>query len=144
MKSYAPPNSGNSLHPQAAIDNLFIECWMPRGMKQKWEDRLTVSTTLPQNPPGLVAADGEDGQMESAYTIYFAMQSQKNDPFGPPLEQRNAAIANILYGEEERGRKGRKIHWYGPLLVVKHLNEDMAPIDIEEHELGAVWEVVKR
>ncbi|KAF4598982.1 hypothetical protein EYR38_007395 [Pleurotus pulmonarius] len=144
IKSYAPPNGGNALPPQATIDNLFIECWMPRGMKQKWEDRLTVSTPRPQSPPGLVAADGEECQMEEAYTIYFASQSQKKDPFGPPLEQRNAAIANILYDEEGRGRKGRRISWYGPLLVVKHLDEDMAPIDIEEHELGAVWEVVKR
>lgn len=142
IKSYAPPSSGNSLPPQDTIDNLFIECWMPRGMKQKWEDRLTLSTSRPQSPPGLVAADVEDSQMEEAYTIYFASQSQKKDAFGPPLEQQNAAVANIIY-EEERGRKGREIRWYGPLLVVKHLNEDMVPIDIEEHELGAVWEVVK-
>ncbi|KAF4562923.1 hypothetical protein EYR36_003356 [Pleurotus pulmonarius] len=143
-KSYAPANGGNNLPAQATIDNLFVECWMPRGMKQKWEDRLTISTPRPQSPPGLAAADGEECQMEEAYTIYFASQSQKKDPFGPPLEQRNAAIANILYDEEGRGRKGRRISWYGPLLVVKHLDEDMAPIDIEEHELGAVWEVVKR
>ncbi|KAF9486909.1 hypothetical protein BDN71DRAFT_1459070 [Pleurotus eryngii] len=114
-------------------------------MKQKWEDRLTVSALHPQRSPlDLVAADDEGSQMEEAYTIYFASQSQKKDTFGPPLEQRNAAIANILYEEEERGRKGREIRWYGPLLVVKHLNEDMAPIDIEEHELGAIWEVVKQ
>ncbi|KAJ8490091.1 hypothetical protein ONZ45_g13334 [Pleurotus djamor] len=148
VKHYAPQNERNKLPPPMTIDNLFVECWMPRGMKQKGEDRITIRVpSVSANEDDHVSSSTDEEELEEgeAYTIFYASQSQKRDSFSSPPEKRNAAVANIFYNreEEQRGRRMKEVIWYGPILVVKHSMEEMAPLDIHADELGRVWELVE-